>query len=155
MPLGSTTYYFRSLDEIILTALAQAIQEDGDKLTAWADGVAPGDDLAQALTERIMEDSCDREREMMWYRLFYWGATSDAAQELCYGWSRLMTTILERFVDPGTAEVLSTLYDSLLMRVMISGGRIDGEDVERVVRAVLDARRAQDRLLTPQSGPAT
>jgi TetR/AcrR family transcriptional regulator, regulator of biofilm formation and stress response len=140
VPLGSTTYYFRSLDDIIVAALAQAIEEDKQKLTRWAEGVAAEDDLARAITGRVMEDSSDREREVIWYRLYLWGASSGAGQELCYRWSRVMTEVLERFVDPRTAEVLSTLYDSLLMRVMISGGRVKEDDVERVVRSVLDAR---------------
>ncbi|MBS1843140.1 MAG: TetR family transcriptional regulator [Actinobacteria bacterium] len=146
VPLGSTTYYFRSLDDIIVAALEQAIQEDSEKLTRWAEAVNASGDLARAITDRIMEDSSDRERELIWYRLYLWGATSPVAQELCYRWSRVMTTVLERFTDPRTAEVLSTLYDSLLMRVLISGGRVDSDDVERVVRSVLDAPGTQDRL---------
>jgi DNA-binding transcriptional regulator YbjK len=140
VPLGSTTYYFGSHDDIIIAALERAMAEDTEKLEGWADGIHGREDVAAALTRRIMEDSADREREVMWYRLYLWGATSPATQELSYRWNQLMTTILARFVDADTAEVLSTLYDALLMRVMTSGGRTEERDVARVIHSVLDAR---------------
>jgi DNA-binding transcriptional regulator YbjK len=140
VPLGSTTYYFSSLDEIIVAALERAIAEDTEKLERWAEGIQSGDDVAAALTHRIMEDSIDREREVLWYRLYLWGATAPATQELSFRWNQVMTRILERYVDGDTAEVLSTLYDALLMRVMTSGGRIQEQDVARVIHSVLDAR---------------
>jgi TetR/AcrR family transcriptional regulator, regulator of biofilm formation and stress response len=139
VPLGSTTYYFKSLDEIIVAALERAIRDDTEKLERWANGIEGPDDVAAALTRRIMEDSADREREVMWYRLYLWGATAPATQELSYQWAQLMTTILERVVDRETAEVLSTLYDALLMRVMTSGGRIQEQDVARIIHSVMNA----------------
>lgn len=141
--LGSTTYYFRNLDAIIEAALEQSIDEDTEKLENWAGLIGGPDDLVEALTTRIMEDSADRERELLWYQLYLWGARTPAGQELCYRWSRVMTTILERFVDAETAEVLSTVYDSLLMRVMVSGGRIHAKDVRRVLNAVVDAQASR------------
>jgi DNA-binding transcriptional regulator YbjK len=140
VPLGSTTYYFDSLDDIIIAALERAIAEDTEKLERWAAGIRGADDVAAALTRRIMEDAVDREREVLWYRLYLWGATAGTTQELSYRWNQVMTTILERYVDADTAEVLSTLYDALLMRVMTSGGRIQEQDVARVIHSVLDAR---------------
>jgi DNA-binding transcriptional regulator YbjK len=140
VPLGSTTYYFDSLDDIIIAALERAIAEDTEKLELWAAGIRSWDDVAAALTRRIMEDSGDRDREVLWYRLYLWGATARATQELSYRWGQVMTTILERYVDADTAEVLSTLYDALLMRVMTSGGRIQEQDVARIIHSVLDSR---------------
>jgi DNA-binding transcriptional regulator YbjK len=140
VPLGSTTYYFDSLDDIIIAALERAISEDTEKLERWAADIHGADDVAAALTRRIMEDAVDREREVLWYRLYLWGATAGTTQELSYQWGQVMTMILERYVDADTAEVLSTLYDALLMRVMTSGGRIQEQDVARVVHSVLDAR---------------
>jgi TetR/AcrR family transcriptional regulator, regulator of biofilm formation and stress response len=139
VPLGSTTYYFKTLDDIIVAALEQAIHDDTDKLERWAEGIQGPDDVANALTRRIMEDSADLEREVVWYRLFLWGATDPATQEISYRWSQLMTKILERFVDDQLAEVLSTLYDALLLRVMTSGGRIEEKDVARIIDSVVNA----------------
>lgn len=139
VPLGSTTYYFKTLDDIIVAALEQAIRDDTDKLERWAAGIQNPDDVAGALTRRIMEDSADLEREVVWYRLFLWGATAPATQEISYRWAQLMTRILERFVDGQTAEVLSTLYDALLLRVMTSGGRIEEKDVARIIHSVMNA----------------
>lgn len=139
VPLGSTTYYFGSLGEIIEAALEEAISEDTANLKRWADAIEAPDDLSAAMTERIMQASANQERELAWYQLYLSGARAPHVQELCFEWSRVMTRLLERFVEPVTAEVLSALYDALIMRVMVSGGYIEKHDIERTIRSIIDA----------------
>jgi TetR/AcrR family transcriptional regulator, regulator of biofilm formation and stress response len=144
VPLSSTTYYFGSREDIVIAALEQAMFDDRKKLEGWGDQIGGADEVGAALTARIMEDASDREREQIWYRLYLWGASSQATQELSYQWTQFMTDILKRHVDAPTAEILSALYDAMLMRVLTSGGRTEQRDVSRVINSVLDARPPRD-----------
>jgi DNA-binding transcriptional regulator YbjK len=137
VPLGSTTYYFASLDEILLAAALRAMADDKASLSAWAEGISREADLAQALAERIMDDA-HRSQMVANVRLYFAAATRPELQQLAYEWSMVMTHVLEPFVDEVTAEALSALYDAMIIRVMISGERVDQSEIERVIRRALE-----------------
>lgn len=141
VPLGSTTYYFETLDDIVMAATKEAIERDTAVLDAWAAGIKRKEDLVSALTERVFDEASHRERSIAYYRLYLGAAARPELQELAYTWARVMTEILEEFVDDETAEALSTLYDALVMRVLIMGGRVTRRDVERILHVVAEGRR--------------
>jgi DNA-binding transcriptional regulator YbjK len=137
VPLGSTTYYFESLDDILLSATLRAMADDEASLSAWAEAITHEADLAPALAQRIIDDA-HRSQMVANIRLYFAAATRPELEEIAYKWSNVMTHVLERFVDEVTAEVLSALYDALIIRTMISGDRVDQNEVERVIRRVIE-----------------
>lgn len=141
VPLGSTTYYFETLDDIVLAATEKAIERDTAVLTAWAETVEGKGDLVSALEERIFDEAAHRERSIAYYRLYLGAVARPALQELAYKWARVMTEILKEFVDEETAEALSTVYDALVMRVLITGGRTTHDDVARILHVVAEGPR--------------
>ncbi|MEZ5121723.1 MAG: TetR family transcriptional regulator [Solirubrobacterales bacterium] len=140
VPLGSTTYHFGSLDDIVLAAMLHAKADDTASLAAWAQGIAHPDELAPALAQRIMDDA-QRSQMVANVHLYLAAISRPQFQEVAYAWSQVMTGVLERFVDEVAAETLSGLYDALIIRVMISGGRASRDEVERVIRRALAACR--------------
>src|SRR5215831_18929218 len=54
IPLGSTTYYFKTLDDLLAAAIVEAKSETDAELEEWSAGVQPGDDLVQALTDYLL-----------------------------------------------------------------------------------------------------
>jgi len=140
VPLGSTTYYFGSLDDIVLAAMLDAKADDTASLVAWSQQIEHRDELAPALAQRIMDDA-QRSQMVANVHLYLAAISRPQFQEVAYEWSQVMTGVLERFVDEATAETLSGLYDALIIRVMISGGRASRDEVERVIRRALDASR--------------
>lgn len=136
IPLGSTTYHFQSLKDIVLAAMLHAKADDTASLSAWADGIAHRDELAVALARRIVYDA-QRAQMVANVRLYLAAVSRPELEEIAYDWSQVMTRILERFVDHVTAETLSALYDALIMRVMISGDRVTQDEIERILRRAL------------------
>lgn len=142
VPLGSTTYYFESLDDIVVAATRKAIEDDTAVINAWAAGIRRKGDLVPALASRIIDEAAHRERSIAYYRLYLGAAVRPELQDLAYRWARVMTEVLERFVDAETAETLSALYDALVMRVLIMGGRVTQHDVQRILRVVVEGSPA-------------
>src|SRR2546421_3961964 len=54
VPLGSTTYHFATLDDLLEVALAQAAEKNVHALKEWESALPPGADFAAALAELVM-----------------------------------------------------------------------------------------------------
>lgn len=42
VPLGSTTYYFRDLDDLLLAAVDAALEQSRQRIAAWDAALPPG-----------------------------------------------------------------------------------------------------------------
>jgi len=137
VPLGSTTYHYATLDDILAAALRTAMDGNAQRLADWAEGLGERPDVAAALTERVMSEAVEHEgRTIVEYELYLAALRRSSLQRLSLEWSAVMTDVLTRFVDAETADALSALYDGLLMRVLVSGHRLDRGSVEKVFRRV-------------------
>jgi DNA-binding transcriptional regulator YbjK len=137
VPLGSTTYHFKTLDDILIAALEKAIPANRAEIEDWVSGLGASPDLAAELTSLVMRNAEEHEgRTIVEYELYLAALRRPALQPLSLEWSGVLTQALERFVDSQTADALSAVFDGILMRVLISGHRLDRDEVERVFRRV-------------------
>jgi TetR/AcrR family transcriptional regulator, regulator of biofilm formation and stress response len=137
VPLGSTTYHFKTLDDILIAALEKAIPENRADIDAWAASLGESPDLASELTDFVIRQAEEYEgRTIVEYELYLAALRRPALQALSLEWSRVLTRALERFVDAQTADALSAVFDGILMRVLASGHRLDRAEVESVFRRV-------------------
>src|SRR3954454_19445732 len=54
VPLGSTTYHFATLDDLLAVALHTAAEHNVARLREWEQDLPPGADLAAALADLVM-----------------------------------------------------------------------------------------------------
>lgn len=128
VPLGSTTYHFATLDDILDAAFDHAVAADTGRLTEWAN-VLPADvDLAEALTDLVVEQAAE-EAETIYvnYELFLAAAHRPHLRQRADQWSAVLTSLLARRVPVASAEAISALYDGLLLRVLVTRSVPDRE----------------------------
>jgi len=147
VPLGSTTYHFASLDDLLVAALEQVNCEPRSAMTDWEDvlaevGPAPagesqqgGLSLADALT-RLLEEYAHggRGRIRLEYELYLAALRRPALQPVAAACCDEMAEVLGRYTsDLATARVLVALIDGLLLQILLTDRPFD----RAAVRAAL------------------
>ncbi|MFF9014266.1 TetR/AcrR family transcriptional regulator [Streptomyces sp. NPDC014870] len=141
VPLGSTTYHFASLDELLVAALRQANEGFGRQLRERAALPAMEADLAGTLA-RLMGEWVGGERTgvELEYELYLAALRRPALRPVAAEWTEAVTQALSRHTDPVTARALVALMDGICLQVLLTGAEYD----EAYARAML-ARLLADR----------
>ncbi|MEV6739745.1 TetR family transcriptional regulator [Streptomyces sp. NPDC051104] len=149
VPLGSTTYHFRTLDELLVAALRQA--NEGFARTLTESGLlenTEGDlaaDLARLLRQWLDGDRAGVELE---YELYLAALRRPALRPVAAEWMEQTAESLARRTDPATARALLALLDGICLQVLLTGAPYD----EEYAREAL-ARVIPDPCPTPATRP--
>ncbi|SNX57581.1 TetR family transcriptional regulator [Streptomyces sp. TLI_55] len=143
VPLGSTTYHFKTLDELMVAALRQA-NEGFAKVIAARGGLEdPGADLAAELAGWMGEWLAgDRTGVELEYELYLAALRRPALRPIAAEWTERLVDLVARHTDPVTARALVALMDGICLQVLLTDGVYD----EAYAREVLA------RIIPPRSG---
>ncbi|MFI1187900.1 TetR/AcrR family transcriptional regulator [Streptomyces californicus] len=140
VPLGSTTYHFGSLDELLVAALrrcnenfVRALREsealaargvpgeaEGAARTAGSAGLA--DELTRLLDQWFAGERGAIELE---YELYLAALRRPALRPVAAEWTEEAVELLSRRTDPETARALVALMDGVCLQVLLAGGAFD------------------------------
>ncbi len=142
VPLGSTTYHFKTLDELLVAALRQA--NEGFAKTVAARGAlrdtdtdtAPdlAADLAALGREWLAGDRTGVEVE---YELYLAALRRPALRPVADEWGRDFADLLARRTDPVTARALVALIDGICLQVLLTGTPYDEEYAREMLARVI------------------
>jgi len=122
VPLGSTTYHFATLDDLLAAAMDTAAEAYLAELQAWEAGLAPGADLAEALTDQLLDALAhDRARVVAEYELYLASIRRPALAPASASWAAKMTDVLVRRTDPARARALTMVADGALLNALATG----------------------------------
>ncbi|MFH8343155.1 TetR/AcrR family transcriptional regulator [Streptomyces sp. NPDC018045] len=139
VPLGSTTYHFRSLDDLLMAALRQVNGEWLAGIEEWVRDVDPDVPLADEVT-RLVERSLagDRTRVELEYELYLAALRHEAVRPLAAECLDTMAGLLRRRTgDAGTARALVGLIDGLMLQHLLTGREFDRAEVRDAVARVI------------------
>ncbi|KQX53533.1 MULTISPECIES: TetR family transcriptional regulator [unclassified Streptomyces] len=139
VPLGSTTYHFASLDELLVAALRKANEGFGRLLRDSPALAAPDGDLAAALARLLGEwMSGDRARVELEYELYLAALRRPALRPVAAEWTETVVTVLAHRTDPVTARALVALMDGICLQSLLTGTAYDEEYGRLVLARILD-----------------
>ena len=126
VPLGSTTYHFKTLDELMVAALRQ-VNEGFAKMLAASDLLRDRDgdlaaDIARALGEWLNGDRTGVELE---YELYLAALRRPALRPVAAEWTEETAERLAQRTDPVTARALLALMDGICLQVLLTGAPYD------------------------------
>ncbi|APS22264.1 TetR family transcriptional regulator [Streptomyces sp. Tue 6075] len=133
VPLGSTTYHFASLDELLVAALrrcnenfVQALRSSGLFAEEGGTGQGEGAGLAEELT-RLLDRWFAGERGAieLEYELYLAALRRPALRPVAAEWTTEAVALLSRRTDPETARALVALMDGVCLQVLLAGGTFD------------------------------
>ncbi|MET8783094.1 TetR family transcriptional regulator [Streptomyces sp. NPDC004589] len=137
VPLGSTTYHFSTLDELMVAALRQTNEGFAKALAASGLEDAEGDlaaDLARALGTWLGGDRTGVELE---YELYLAALRRPALRPVAAEWTEETAERLARRTDPVTARALLALMDGICLQVLLTGAPYDEEYARDVLARVI------------------
>ncbi|WP_394435058.1 TetR/AcrR family transcriptional regulator [Streptomyces sp. SGAir0957] len=126
VPLGSTTYHFATLDELLVAALRQANEGFAKVVAARGAFQDPrldlADELAGLLGEWLAGDKVGVELE---YELYLAALRRPALRPVAAEWCQDLAGPLAERTDPVTARALVALMDGVCLQVLLTGGEYD------------------------------
>ncbi|MCX5450308.1 MULTISPECIES: TetR/AcrR family transcriptional regulator [Streptomyces] len=139
VPLGSTTYHFASLDDLLVAALRQSNVVCLDDFARWVDGIDPQAPLAEEVA-RLVEDTLtgDRRRMELEYELYLAALRHEAVRPIAAECLDEMVRLLgQRIGDLRTARTVVALTDGLVLQHLLTGQPFDPEAVRAGLAGVL------------------
>lgn len=138
VPLGSTTYHFATLDDLLVAALRQSnegfAQSIRDSPLFTDPGTDPGtgpepapaaavaDELSRLLEEWL---SGDRTLIELDYDLYLAALRREAVRPIAAEWVDQATTLLATHTDQSTARALIALMDGICLQVLLTDAPYD------------------------------
>ena len=120
VPVGSTTYYFKDLDELREAALADATRASIDGLDQWADELTAAADFAGTLARLTTEYLVDHEQFRAINELYTAASHRPELRPLARLWSDGLIDILARHVSRETAHTITVFIDGALLHALIT-----------------------------------
>jgi DNA-binding transcriptional regulator YbjK len=126
VPLGSTTYHFKTLDELLLAALEQA-NEGFAKVVASRGGFQdPRVDLAGEIAAVLgMWLGQERTGIELEYELYLAALRRPALRPVAACWCDGLAGVFAERTDPATARALVALMDGICLQVLLTDGAYD------------------------------
>ncbi|WP_200301413.1 TetR/AcrR family transcriptional regulator [Streptomyces adelaidensis] len=138
VPLGSTTYHFKTLDDLMVAALRQANEGFAKSVAARTALKDSGTDLAADLaalgSEWLAGDRTGMEVE---YELYLAALRRPALRPVADEWGRDFADLLARRTDPVTARALVALIDGICLQVLLTGAPYEEEYAREVLARVI------------------
>ncbi|GAA2774691.1 TetR/AcrR family transcriptional regulator [Saccharopolyspora taberi] len=138
VPLGSTTYYFASLDDLLAEALRHAAADDVAQLREWAAGIGESDDFAAALADLVLHYlGPELSRTVVEHELYVAALHRPALRHVSTEWDQALAELFTARTDPVTGKVLSGLFCGLLLQGVVRESVPTRDEIEILFRRVL------------------
>ncbi|MFJ9027018.1 TetR/AcrR family transcriptional regulator [Streptomyces sp. NPDC102274] len=140
VPLGSTTYHFASLDELLIAALRQtndsfaaAVRESGTLADPECDIAA---ELARITGEWLAGDRTGVELE---YELYLAALRRPALRPVAGEWCAALGDEVARRIDSVTARAMVALLDGICLQVLLTDAVYDAEHTREMLTRLIPA----------------
>ncbi|WP_405531965.1 TetR family transcriptional regulator [Streptomyces avidinii] len=138
VPLGSTTYHFKTLDDLLVAALHQANEGFAQAVARSAALADPDADLAAALARLLGELlAADRGRVELEYELYLAALRRPALRPVAAAWCEAVAAALTPRTDPVTARALVAAMDGIGLQVLLTDAAYDEGYAREVLRRIL------------------
>ncbi len=146
VPLGSMTYHFAGLDDLLAQAFTRHAERMADTYEAHFRDVTGLLDVVEAVTDLVHGDAGADDRDWaVSYELYLAALRNPALRSVTESWMRRSRSVLERFVDPTTARGVDALIEGLVMHKILSTAPATREQTREIVaRAVRPTGTAEE-----------
>ena len=142
VPLGSTTYHFAGLDDLVRAAFEKHVEMMADSFEARLRAAAGPEEVVEALLDAAFEDLTASPAALaLTYELYGSAARRPEVRALTEWWMARAHAALRLHVDAETAEVLDVLLEGYMVHISISRRPPSRDEVRRGFQRVLDGAR--------------
>jgi DNA-binding transcriptional regulator YbjK len=137
IPLGSTTYHYATLDDLLAAAIVEAKKATDAELAAWADTLGPDIDLARSVADYVLDALTHHwGRTVVEHELYMAALRRPQLRVLSRQWDDAFGAVLSEHTDAVTAHTVAMVVDGMYVRAFIHG-MPSRDEVEEVLRRLL------------------
>jgi DNA-binding transcriptional regulator YbjK len=143
VPLGSVTYHFASINDVVAAAFGLFVQEQNTLYRARFEGVRTRDELVEIMA-RIVAGGPERHRSgVLGFELHLAALRNAELRHLTEEWSAESRQVLGRFLDPVDAARVDALLEGMILHALLATVPPAYEDaLAQISGAVPDSIRA-------------
>lgn len=142
VPLGSLTYHFDGLDDLLARAFQRHAEHMSPLYEAHFEGVRDRAGFVDAVTDLIHGDAGASPRQWaVAYELYLVALRQPGLRTVTEAWMRRSRAVLERFVDPVTARGVDALIEGLTMHLTLSTATFPRSETHTIVGRIVEASR--------------
>ena len=120
VPLGSTTYHFASIEDLLAAAFTELADQVADALEERMRAAADAEAALDALAEHLGQDLLAGNTLLLAVELYVAAARRPALRAVTEAWMRRSRRALELHFDPLTARELDALVEGLVLHQALS-----------------------------------
>ncbi|MCI9889748.1 TetR family transcriptional regulator [Micrococcales bacterium 31B] len=137
VPLGSMTYHFEGMDELLHEAFTRFSTEVSERFEQRMRAATDADAARDAVVAIVLEDVFDDTRELVLTHELYTLAARDARyRSLTKQWMARSRDALQHWFDPATARALDALIEGFTIHYALDDGPRDREEIARAVNRI-------------------
>jgi DNA-binding transcriptional regulator YbjK len=146
VPLGSMTYHFSSLEDLLAVAIELAASRNREFWHRWSEKLPSAPDLAEELTTLLVEVFSDKERNrsIVQLELYLAAIRRPALRSISIAWGQVVFSALCQHTDAATARALSLMLDSLAIESLVSGEPPSRNDCHGMFGRVLASAKSKN-----------
>jgi TetR/AcrR family transcriptional regulator, regulator of biofilm formation and stress response len=141
VPLGSTTYHFATLDDLLAVALHTAAEHNVSRLREWERGLPADADLAAELAALAMRGLTEeRAQTVVEYELYVAALHRPPLRHASTGWDDALVELFASRTDAVTGRLLAAAFCGLLMQALLADPPPALPEIEAIFRRALGDR---------------
>ncbi|AEV83861.1 TetR family transcriptional regulator [Actinoplanes sp. SE50] len=137
LPLGATTYYFPTLDDLIAAGLRYSCDAMRADLDVWSTRLAAAPDMPAELTALTAEYLQDRRQVRIEYELCMAAARDARLRALAETWMDGLPEILHPWVGEPAARDICALLDGIILRALVTETELDAPGLTAAIRRLI------------------
>jgi DNA-binding transcriptional regulator YbjK len=152
VPLGSITYHFATLDDIVQLAFQTHVEKLAQRFEERLASCAPGADLIDCIVVAITDDLAANPNELaVTYELY--GNTVRRAdnKRITQAWMDRAQDALAKHFDPATAHLLDVVIEGLMVHMSVAQQPISRDTVRALLTTAANAGTALNTTSPPHN----
>ncbi|MEU0497841.1 hypothetical protein [Mycobacterium sp. NPDC006124] len=134
VPLGSTTYHFSSLDEIVHRAFEVHVDALASRFEARLAACGEGDDLVDCIASALTDDLTAHPEELaVTYELYGDAVRRPETRRVTQRWMERAEDALAEHFDRATARLLDVVIEGLMVHMSIAQQPISKDEVRTLL----------------------
>ncbi|PDP89516.1 TetR family transcriptional regulator [Glycomyces fuscus] len=137
VPLGATTYYFDSLDDLRAAALQAIVEQVDEELREFAEDVRGCDGRPEGIAALFTAYLSDRERLRAESLLYFAGMHKPELRPFAQHWVLGVTEILQAYASPEAAQATAVYLDGVILHTLLNDRPFDEAALRMAITALM------------------
>lgn len=137
VPLGATTYYFTTLDDLRKSALEHIARINAGCLRDWGQALTDSSDIPATLAGLVIDYVADRPRALTETELYTAALRRQELRPLAREWTDGMIRLLSDHTTPAIARAVALLIDGAILHALSTELPLDVTELSDTFRILL------------------